>query len=301
MGFSWDLTPSGLYHAYKKDKQAEQEAWLRSLATPQERQLMAMQIKAMEQAYRDRSQTRNLILAQMGYKLSTTPGGKTELIAMSKEERAAVLSEADRARSQASEAYAGRAQAALKGETKLPSFLKQDIDIESEKQKAGLEEMMGPEFLNTTAGQQTLAELTKKTEAIRQNIQDQDIATTPGMSQDLSGQLLAKRQGRIGAYEALPRQQEGLISARGSILQEMQQRRLDQYLHELEKEERERSKYQSIFTVGGLLGGAAATKWGGKKEPTETTPSTFGGNYYSPGISYESGYTMPRTWQEGIY
>lgn len=247
--------------------------------SPEELALMEEQVKAVKQALEDRRATRDLILGQMGYKLGTDEQGNKTLVPLTKEERLAMMSEADKSRSAAAGSYAERAKAAYSGTTKLPSFLKSNIDLQKTKEEALLGEMLGPEFMNSTAGKQALAELKSKEENIRQGLQDQDIAFAPTASQALSSQLANRRQGLIGAYESLPNVNSGLIQGRGGLLQQMQQTRLDALNKRFAELEDKRQRITSIMTLGGTVGGAAMSAANARK----TTPAV---STYSPSLSY---------------
>ena len=254
------------------------------MPSPQEQAMMKEQVKAVEQSQFDRRATRDMILGQLGFKVGEGEGGKKTLVPLTNEERIQMMSQADRSRSEAQQSYSGRAKAALTGTTKLPSFLKRDVDFQKVKEEAMLEEMLGPEALQSTAGQQAIEAMKKKESDMRQAIQEQDIGLAPEASQRLGGQMEAKRMGLIGAYEALPNQGAGLIQGRGSLLQQMQQGRLDALNKRLAELEDKRMRINQIFTLGGTIGGAAASLSASKKTPT-TTPKTSG---YDPNYQYQS-------------
>lgn len=255
--------------------------------SPQELELMRAQVEAVKQSYADRKATRNMILAEMGFQVKEVDGKKT-IVPLSKEERIALLSKADRSRGEAYSAYADRAKSALKGQTKLPSFLKQDIDYKAASEKAMLSDILGEDALNSTAGKQAIEALKRKESDIRQSLQEQDLATAPAMMQGVGGQISAGKSGRIGAYDRLPRMSENIISARGGILQNLQQTRLDELKRRLEELETKRQRITSLFTLGGTVGGAAMAAANSRRtQPNTTTGSS---NYVPMSSNYGSFY-----------
>lgn len=281
-----DLTAAYYNRESEKLKEAKKQF---GSASPEELALMEEQVKAVQQASEDRRSTRDLILAQMGFKLSTGEDGQKTLVPLTQEERLGIMSKADQSRAAAVEAYQGRAKAAASGTTQLPSFLKKDIDTQKSKEEALLGELLGPEALSSTAGKQAIEALKKKEEEIRQRIQEQDLATAPGKSMGLSDQLARTKGQKMSGYEALPNQGAGLISGRGSILQQMQQQRLDEYKKRLGEIEGKRQMIQQFYTLGGTFGGAAAAAANQRKTQPQVQNYPGGGNYWADG-SYKPAY-----------
>ena len=277
---------------YKNEEKNLLEAWAAAQASPEERAMMLQQIASYEQSVKDRKSTRNMILAKMGFKLGKDQNGKQTIVPLTKEERIAAMTQAQKSRSSAAEAYTERANAALTGKTKLPSFLKSNIDYEKETEKAALAEMLGGDFEKSTAAQQVVSEMMKKEEDIRQQLQDQDIAVTPGMAQGLRGMLADEANQKISQYEYLPRQSENLMRGRASLLGDLQQKRLGNYKYRLGQLESDRAEKQSyinaVASIFGASGGMAAAKdW--KKKPTAEPTGT---SAYGP---YSTGYSYPQT------
>lgn len=249
--------------------------------------LMEEQVKAVEQAMADRKATLPLVLGQMGLKLGTGPDGKMTFVPLSNDERRDLMSKADQYKSDAAAAYQGRAKAAASGTTKLPSFLRKDVDLQKSKEEALLGELLGPEALNSTAGKQAVEGMRKKEEEIRQKIQEQDLASAPGASMSLSGQLADKRRRTIGGYEALPKQGANLIAGRGSLLNQMQQVRLDALKKRLAELESKRQGITSMFTLGGTVGGSAVAAANQRKSSPQVQSTSYPTSY---GASYDTGW-----------
>jgi len=275
--FSGDLLTDLTTNYYSRESDKLKEAERQAQASPEERALMAEQVKAVELARTDRQATIPLILGQLGFKLGTDESGKKTLVRLTNEERRQLMTQTERSKADAAMTYQGRAKAAVTGTTKLPSFLKKDVDYQKVKENALLEELLGPEAMKSTAGQQAVEALRKKEETVRQQIQDQDLATAPEKAMGLTGQLESSRQQKIGGYEALPMQGGNLINSRGSLLQQMQQRRLDQYRQRLGEIEQKRQMINQYFTLGGTIGGAAASNIGVNK--SAPAGSEYYGNY----------------------
>lgn len=280
MSIFFDMGMMGKY--YKRERKKYNEAQtVFGIPSLQERALMEEQFRAVQQSLEDRRATRKLILGQMGLKISSD--GKS-IVPLTKEERIAMMSEADRSRSGARQAYTERAKAALTGTTKLPSFLKVDVDYQKVKEEALLEEMLGPEAMQSTAGRQAVEAMKQKESDLRQSIQEQDLAMAPGAALGIGEQMEAQRSGLIRGYEALPNQQAGLIEARGSLLGQLQQVRLSELNRRLAELEDKRMRIQNLFTLGGTVGGAAtamANKRMEKKIP-EANKSSYSAYQYQP-------------------
>ena len=284
---------------YKKEKKQYQDAFNQfGLPTPQEQELMRQQVAAVQQAADDRRATRDLILAQMGFKIGTDTGGKRTLVPLSTEERRAMMSKTDQSKSDAIAAYQERANAAASGTTKLPSFLKKDIDHQKVKEEALLGELLGTDALNSTAGKQAVEALRKKEEELRQKIQDQDLAVAPGSAMNLSGQMATDRNRQIGSLEALPRQNEALVAGRGSLINQLQNYRLDALKKRYGQLENKRSMIQSFYTLGGTVGGAAASYANNRKtQPETTTPEYSSYGPYAGDYRFDNSTSSPGAYE----
>lgn len=263
---------------YQRETGQLEDAAREAEPSAQEQALMQAQIDAMNRASTERKATRAIILGKLGLKLS--PDGKG-LVKMSDEDRRALMSSVDRKKEDIAGAYMGRAKAAASGETKLPSFLKKDVDLQAEKEKALLKDMLGDGFVNSTAGQQMISGRMKEEEGLRQRIQEQDLATAPRMAQAVSGQVLDKKSGEIDALTALPYRGSALMGARAGVLGQLQEARLREYNKKLQKIEGRRSDITSLFTVGGLLGGGALAGRRNTSEPETYNYNALLNNGYS--------------------
>lgn len=296
-GFLSNFTQEGRY--MKKEDQDYQNLynWL-GIPGPQEQELTQAQFEAIKQAREDRLATIKLILAQLGYKQVGN-----SLVPLTREERRNIMSKAEQYRADAQEAYQGRAMAAAKGETKLPSFLKKNIDAQKMKEEALLSEILGEDVVKSTAGQQAIAAMKKKEEDVRQKLQEQDLATTPQMAAGLSGQAASRRQGLIGAYEALPGMNENLIRTRAGIIGQLQDWRTSLLRQKLGEIENKRQMIQNLYTLGGQFGGAAAAYASNRKKDVNdqkvdsatTDYSGMGSLSYGSG-GYESNPNEERPW-----
>ena len=276
--FGGDLATSAGIGYYQRESKKRKEAERNAQPSPEELALMADQVKAVELARSDRQATIPLILGQLGFKLGTDESGKKTLVRLTDDERRQLMTQTERYKADAATAYQGRTKAAVTGTTKLPSFLKKDVDYQKVKEDALMEELLGPEAMKSTAGQQAVEALRKKEETVRQQIQEQDLASAPGKAMGLTGQLESAKLQRLSGYEALPSQGSNLIAGRGSLLQQMQQKRLDEYKRRLAELEGKRQTITQLYTLGGMLGGSAAAG-GGRSTSQVPSYTSVGGGY----------------------
>lgn len=266
---------------YNEERRKTNEAFREAQMSPQEREL-ANKIKALvAQAVKDREFTRNKVLAEMGFKTVSGPDGKPQVVRLTNEERRAMMTQSERNRSDASRAYAARAKAAFEGTTQLPSFLQKEVDTQKENETAVLKSMMGEEFAESAAAKQTMEQLKQQETAIRQSIQDQDKAIAVGASQQLSGINKAASQNRVAQYNNLTDYIAPNVNTSSGLLGYLQGERNKELQRKLDALSRKRSMISSVFTLGGLLGGQAATQYGQRSAPsTSTTPvyQTTGNN-----------------------
>ncbi len=282
-GKSWMNNTSIEGRYMKKEDQELQNLWNQfGIAGPQEQEMANAQMSAIRQAIADREATRTLILAQMGLKQVGN-----QLVPLTNEERRAMMSKAELSREEAKTAYQQRAMAAVKGETKLPSFLKKNIDLQKAKEEALLGEILGEDVVKSTAGQQAVAAMKKKEEDLRQRLQEEDLKSTPGMAAGLGGQQMAKRQGLISAYESLPSVNDNAIRARAGILNQLQDVRLSMLKEGLGKVENKRQMIQNFYTLGGQFGGAAAAYAQNRKKSPEPSETKVDYGFFNSGNSPE--------------
>jgi hypothetical protein len=153
--------PVSLYEDYRRTQRHKiGDAYNEAMPTAEEVKLSDSLMALVKQAAADREQTRNLVLAEMGFKTVTGPDGKPSIQPLSNEERKAMMSPAEANRSEASRLYAERAKAAFEGTTELPAFLQKEVSAQ-EKRKAG----SGSAFRRTcgsAAAEQAMAELKKR-------------------------------------------------------------------------------------------------------------------------------------------
>ena len=144
LGGPGGITLGGITGSLNKTKNDTNTAFNNAQPSAAEQQLGTSLQGLVAQAVQDKKNTRDTLLANMGYKSVTVADGKPTLVPLTDDERRGMMSPADRDRSSASQIFAQRAQAALTGNTQLPSFLQDTMATQRQAENEHLAQIMGP-------------------------------------------------------------------------------------------------------------------------------------------------------------
>lgn len=225
--------------------------------TQQEQELQSLQLAELKKYQQMSAAMEPLLLANMGYKTVTNPDGTIGLVAMTEEERKAVLPESVLQDETLYRNYQDYALKALKGELPVSPALEDEIALNQKKLEETLSQKLGPNWRMTTPGIQAQKAFDQAASLAREEARRGQIAQ--GAQLVSSGLPQASDVNLFTNTSGITQPSLGLLSTTPGILQGYQNERAMGLRANLANAQ---NRTQMVTAALGLLGQAGGTAGG---------------------------------------
>jgi|GEM_PF-2764905 len=220
--------------------------------SPEEVQLERMQLEHLQRQETLTKELEPFTLKSAGLIRDETTGELREL-------RPEELDIEERRSREIFEAHQERQLAALAGELEISPALEKDLEDRRSALVADLEARLGPRYMETTAGQESIAQFETSSELLREEARRGQISSGEQILLSRLGTQTGVQQAQAGLFQGIPN--FALSTATGQALAPYQSFRQQQFLTEAAGRRQEAQQASDIY--GALIGAGGTAAAGG--------------------------------------
>ena len=218
--------------------------------TAEERALQAEQLKILQQQTAETAQMRPYVLKGMG--LMEEDGN---LRYMSEDERTAGMSDLERGQYDITKQSQARQAQAYAGELPISPALEKSLTDEQAKMSEALSQRLGPNWMQTTPGQQAMGEFTQRADLVREEARRGAMSTEGGMLLSNLGYLGNTQGMQTQMAGQFPTRTSGLFQGYGQAQSPYQQQRSMQMQASMANAQSQDSQQAGLMGgIGSLVG-----------------------------------------------
>lgn len=217
--------------------------------SPQEIELLELQLKSLEDMGRDAEALRPYLLQSMGFR----EGADGNLLKMTEEEYYESLTGLDKAGYDLAMASTERSLKAYAGELDISPALEKSLGQRKEELEENLSRNLGSDWQSTTAGIQAMAQFDETSELVREEVRSGIITNEGGMALSNLGYMSGIADTDMASFPGA--QGGGIFSGAGQMAQHYQRDRQGQFQAGMYNSQARSQRQSGLMSgIGSLMG-----------------------------------------------